>query len=126
MFFTCPKCDKSLSSKQALQYHSKSRSCYVKNSHALLGPSEISLICDLNGIILDIKKICTKQISSQMYLGVSLYNIVEDKHQLAENHIDLLVHRDTVERISGFKIFENTYTIIMTISRDRLNVYCIL
>lgn len=122
--FVCHTCNKSMSSKQSLQYHAKSRSC-VEPDHAYINMCEVALVCDLHGCVNDIKK-NTPQFKLQSLLGKSIYDILDDHKEFAMKHIDLLIQRDTLQRIRCIRILDHMFMVLMRIAQNKMYVYCLL
>lgn len=102
MSHKCFTCGKVLSSQQALNYHSTSKSCtkqestHSSSSHSnLIRSSQTHIICNSNGVIVSVSK--PQEIRHAEYIGYSIYdflNSLEYKYSFSRNHIDALLNND--------------------------------
>ena len=130
--FACSRCKKTLSSRQALQYHMNSNKCIAKSSSydKMLNESEITIHCTLDGYINDYHKKGTPLRSSSI-IGKSLYDSIDDscKYVMSLKHIQALSHVGDVCRLESVTIngllcrHSMMFSCILVANGDSLTVY---
>lgn len=105
--FACSICKKSLSSRQALQYHMKSSKCTQRSPFRdkMRREADITIECTLDGFIKDYMKQGTP-IRSSSIIGKSLYDMLHEssRYEMSLKHIHALTHNDAVSRIESIII----------------------
>jgi hypothetical protein len=133
--FTCAKCSKALSSKQALQYHMKSSRCVptsISNEKMKL-EADVVLECTLDGIIRNFKKNGTPVLHSAV-VGKTLYDIIfqDCKFDFSMKHIMALARHDAIIRMESLSIHDvvcktpREFSSILFVNHDSFNVYLTL
>ena len=104
--FQCNRCFKTLSSKQALNYHQRSNSCGTADPTAIYKREcDIGIECTADGIILDVQAkgisaLTRKYYNNHIMAGTNIYDHInpDDKYALARSHIECLSH-GTLQRL---------------------------
>ena len=143
----CIRCDKMLSSKQALDKHMKSRLCveiYRPDDAQLCAESYAVIRCSADGVVSDCNKKSpsynTPPVRMFSVAGKSLYDVLSCDHdskccssckyQFAMKHIQLLSNQNTIHRISGVRVQDvisgvrdRKYDCVLAMKGDEMRVY---
>ena len=142
----CDRCNKMLSSRQALDKHMRSRSCVrgtSEHNEQLARESYAVLRCSPDGVIINCKKKPAKLDSPcvRMFsvVGTSVYDVLSCDHDgsccsgckydFAMKHVKLLANPGSAHRMNGVRVkdvisgSDRTYDCVITMRDDEMYVH---